>query len=75
MTTTAPFRYDRRQIGFGKPDPVLHRSDCPDAPPDEHAVGYWPLKGEYTYAAARNVALTPHSCLRGASNRQEGEAS
>jgi hypothetical protein len=63
--TEAPYRYDRREIGFFRPDPVLHARDCPDAPPDAHAVGFWPLYGTLDVAASA-VALRVHSCVPGA---------
>ena len=58
------FAYDRREISLWGPDPMLHSTTCPDAPPSEHAVGFHPLPGTTDVAAAA-VALRSHSCVPG----------
>lgn len=54
------FFYDRREVGFGKPDPYLHREGRDCCPPEEHRVPvhlYREPRGYYR-PAIRRAALS-----------------
>lgn len=53
------FFYDRREVGFGKPDPYLHRDGRPCCPAEEHRVPVhlFRERSGYYWPAIRNAAL------------------
>lgn len=54
--------YDRSEIGFFKPAPVLHADSCSEFP-SENAVTVHFLPGQDVAKAARAVGLNPHVCV------------